>query len=293
MYARPKINQPPALYHCCFLLQAIAYDLRNKIEMRNALDLENEETLNKAVRDDEYRASGTYEPRVLVTTSSSPSGPCVRFAKELKLIIPNSTRVNRGQTTEKELIELCARESISDIVEVSGSDGQGRPTLLQVCHLPFGPTAHFTISNVVMRADLPEKPAHMSQANPNLIFHAFDATLGLRFQTILKNLFPIASPKTNRVLAFVNDGNDLIHFRHHTFESSSTFRKFKQKDPALDNMTLAEKQALMQRLELDEVGPRFSLLPFKLVRSTLDNREPQIEWTRATFIRKSKPVLSN
>ena len=50
---------------------------------------------------------------------------------------------------------------------------------LVVCHLPHGPTASFSLSNTVMRHDLPEVGT-MSEAFPHLIFHNFKTTLGLR-----------------------------------------------------------------------------------------------------------------
>ena len=54
-----------------------------------------------------------------------------------------------------------------------------------VCHLPYGPTAYFNLSNVVLRHDIPgvEK---MSEAYPHLIFHGFTSRLGQRCTNILK-----------------------------------------------------------------------------------------------------------
>lgn len=50
---------------------------------------------------------------------------------------------------------------------------------LVVCHLPFGPTAYFTLYNVVMRHDIPDIGT-MSEAYPHLIFHNFTSQLGKR-----------------------------------------------------------------------------------------------------------------
>ena len=50
---------------------------------------------------------------------------------------------------------------------------------LVVCHLPYGPTASFSLSNTVMRHDLPDVGT-MSEAYPHLIFHNFKTNLGLR-----------------------------------------------------------------------------------------------------------------
>lgn len=50
---------------------------------------------------------------------------------------------------------------------------------LVVCHLPFGPTAYFTLYNVVMRHDIPDIGT-ISEAYPHLIFHNFTSRLGKR-----------------------------------------------------------------------------------------------------------------
>lgn len=39
----------------------------------------------------------------------------------------------------------------------------GQPDGLVVCHLPHGPTAHFSLSDVALRHDLPSKPENMSE----------------------------------------------------------------------------------------------------------------------------------
>lgn len=50
---------------------------------------------------------------------------------------------------------------------------------LVICHLPFGPTASFSITNTVMRHDIPDVGT-MSEAAPHLIFHNFKTELGQR-----------------------------------------------------------------------------------------------------------------
>ena len=50
---------------------------------------------------------------------------------------------------------------------------------LIVCHLPYGPTAYFTLSSTVMRHDIPDVGT-MSEAYPHLIFNQFSSKLGKR-----------------------------------------------------------------------------------------------------------------
>lgn len=53
------------------------------------------------------------------------------------------------------------------------------PVGLIVSHLPFGPTAYFTLCNVVMRHDIPDLGT-ASEAKPHLIMHGFSSRLGKR-----------------------------------------------------------------------------------------------------------------
>lgn len=55
---------------------------------------------------------------------------------------------------------------------------RGRPDSLIISHLPYGPTAYFTLSNVVSRHDIKEGLDAMSLVNPHLIFNGFTTQLG-------------------------------------------------------------------------------------------------------------------
>lgn len=54
---------------------------------------------------------------------------------------------------------------------------------LIISHLPYGPTATFTIYNTVMRHDIPNVGT-MSEAYPHLIFHNLKTKLGERVRPI-------------------------------------------------------------------------------------------------------------
>ena len=58
---------------------------------------------------------------------------------------------------------------------------------LVVCHLPYGPTAYFTLSNTVMRHDIPNIGT-MSEVYPHLIFHKFSSKLGERVKNFVSNI---------------------------------------------------------------------------------------------------------
>lgn len=88
----------------------------------------------------------------MITTSRKPSPRLTQFAKEIKLLFPGAQRMNRGNHVLKELIEASRRHGITDVVIVHETRGQ--PDGLVVSHLPYGPTAYFSLANVVMRHDI-------------------------------------------------------------------------------------------------------------------------------------------
>lgn len=63
--------------------------------------------------DDEYRWAGCEDPKVVITTSRDPSSSLKRFAKEIKLSIPNSQTVNRGSHDVKSIIQACKGANVS------------------------------------------------------------------------------------------------------------------------------------------------------------------------------------
>jgi U3 small nucleolar ribonucleoprotein protein IMP4 len=195
---------------------------------------------SKQVIDDEYAKVGLYEPRVCVTTSRDPSSRLKQFAKEIKLCIPNAQAVNRGNHRTDELIDACRKADFTDVIILS--ETRGMPDGMIVSHLPFGPTVYLTLSNCVLRHDIPEcTPA--SQAYPHLILDSLNSRVGERVGRVLQALYPIPKEDSKRVITFANN-NDYISFRHHMYT--------KEKG----------------KVALQEAGPRFEMLPYEVRRST-------------------------
>jgi U3 small nucleolar ribonucleoprotein protein IMP4 len=140
--------------------------------------------------DDEYaQLSGVVDPRILVTTSRDPSSRLGTFAKEIRLLLPTAIRLNRGNLILNNLVSSAQSSGLSDIVLLH--EHRGTPTALTVSHFPHGPTASFSLHNVVLRADIPNSArGTVSESYPHLIFEGFTTKLGLRIVTVLKHLFP-------------------------------------------------------------------------------------------------------
>ena len=212
--------------------------------------------------DNEYGDAGLLEPRVCVTTSRDPSSRLKQFSKEVKLLVPNSTRINRGNNRVDELMESCRQSEFTDVVVVQ--ETRGEPDGLVVCHLPLGPTAYFSINNAVMRHDLDPPAAPMSEAYPHIIMNNFNSELGKRVGNILKCLFPVPRADTKRVVTFSND-NDFISFRHHMYSK-----------PAHDSVNL------------HEVGPRFELKLYQIRLGTMEQKEADNEYVLRPYQNTAK-----
>ncbi|XP_033355282.1 U3 small nucleolar ribonucleoprotein protein IMP4 [Bombus vosnesenskii] len=219
--------------------------------------------------DDEYRWAGVEDPKIVITTSRDPSSRLKMFVKELRLIFPNSQRMNRGNYEMKQLIHACRANDVTDFIIVH--EHRGVPNSLIICHLPYGPTAYFTMSDVIMRHDVPDIGT-MSEQYPHLIFHNFKTKLGERVMSILKYLFPVPKEDSKRIITFANH-DDYISFRHHTY-----------------------KKIHGKAIELVEVGPRFQLKLYQIKLGTLDaEAAADTEWALRPYMNTShkRRFLSN
>jgi U3 small nucleolar ribonucleoprotein protein IMP4 len=218
--------------------------------------------------DDEYALlSGLTEPRPLVTTSRSPSTRLSAFSKEIRLLLPTSIRLNRGGLILPNLLHSAKAAQLSDIILLH--EHRGTPTALTVSHLPHGPTASFSLHNVMLRADIPNASrGTVSESYPHLIFEGFTTKLGLRVVQILKHLFPPRDGPHrvgNRVVTFKNV-DDSIEVRHHVFVQTG-----------------------YRDVELAEVGPRMTMRCFEIRGGTLDKDSGgEKEWALGQYLRTSR-----
>lgn len=209
-------------------LRKEAVDLVHKLDWEDkgptlSVALGTEEGGGGSQEDDEYRWAGVENPKIMITTSRDPSSRLKMFVKELRLIFPNSQRMNRGNYEMKQLVNACRANEVTDFIVVH--EHRGVPNSLVVCHLPYGPTAYFTMTDVTMRHDIPDIGT-MSEQYPHLIFHNLTTKLGIRTAKILKYLFPVPKEESKRVITFANH-DDYISFRHHTYKKVSLFHSIR------------------------------------------------------------------
>lgn len=218
--------------------------------------------------DDEYSMlSGLTDPRPLVTTSRSPSTRLAGFSKEIRLLLPTAIRLNRGNLILPNLLSSAKAAALSDIILLH--EHRGTPTAMTISHLPHGPTASFSLHNVVLRADIPNASrGTVSESYPHLIFEGFSTPLGRRVVQILKHIFPPrdgAHKVGNRVVTFKNV-DDSIEVRHHVFVQTS-----------------------YREVELAEVGPRMTMRCFQIRGGTLEKESGgEVEWALTQYTRTGR-----
>lgn len=217
--------------------------------------------------DDEYAyLSGVVDPRVLVTTSRDPSSRLGSFAKEVRLLLPTAIRLNRGNLVLPNLVGSAKSSGLSDMILLH--EHRGTPTAMTVSHFPHGPTASFSLHNVVLRHDIPNSSrGTVSESYPHLIFEGFSTPLGKRVVKILQHLFPPRDGTAklgSRVVTFKNI-EDSIEVRHHVFVKTG-----------------------YQSVELAEVGPRMTMRLFEIRQGTAENKEGDVEWSLNQYTRTGK-----
>ncbi len=134
-----------------------------------------------------------------------------------------------------------------------------------VSHFPYGPTAYFSLHNVVLRHDIPDRGT-VSEQFPHLIFSGFSSSLGARVTSILRALFPVPKEDAKRVMTFANEG-DYISYRHHVF------------------------MQVQGEVQLAEVGPRFEMKLYEVKLGTVDIAEADTEWVFRPYHRTAKKRL--
>uniref|UniRef100_A0A2K6PCB4 Brix domain-containing protein n=1 Tax=Rhinopithecus roxellana TaxID=61622 RepID=A0A2K6PCB4_RHIRO len=171
---------------------------------------------------DDAGGEGVEDPKVIITTSRDPSSRLKMFAKVLVM---------------GALVRACKANGVTDLLVVH--EHRGTPVGLIVSHLPFGPTAYFTLCNVVMRHDIPDLGT-MSEAKPHLITHGFSSRLGKQV-SICHSL--------SLTTTYHSGG-------HHVYKK-------------IDH----------RNVELTEVGPRFELKLYMIRLGTLEQEATaDVEW---------------
>ncbi|XP_050203274.1 uncharacterized protein LOC126653423 [Mercurialis annua] len=207
-------------------------------------------------------------PKILITTCrfNSTRGPL--FIKELLSVIPSAEYRKRGTYDLKKIIEYATNKDFTTVIDVHTS--RREPDALLIICLPYGPTAHFKLSNLVLRKDI-KNHGNPTGHHPELVLTNFTTRLGHRIGRVIQSLFP-QDPnfRGRRVVTFHNQ-RDYIFFRHHRY----IFETKESKDNDSKGQKVKQQKVIAR---LQECGPRFTLKLISLQHGTFDTKSGEYEW---------------
>ncbi|KAJ3349703.1 Ribosome production factor 1 [Entophlyctis luteolus] len=192
-------------------------------------------------------------PKILVTTSKRATGDTYDFAKEFCSIFPDAQFVKRGpQFQVKRIVELAIGREFTDVVIIN--ENKKTPDAVTVIHLPNGPTAHFKLSSVKLNKEI-RGHGKVGPHKPELILNNFNTRLGHTIGRMFASLFPHVPEFQGRQVATFHNQRDFIFFRRHRY----IFKDGK-------------------KVDLQELGPRFTLKLKWLQKGTFDTKYGDYEW---------------
>ncbi|XP_065859981.1 uncharacterized protein [Euphorbia lathyris] len=215
-------------------------------------------------------------PKILITTCrfNSTRGPL--FIKELLSVIPNAEYKKRGTYDLKEVTKYAINRDYTAIIDVH-TNRREVDALWIIC-LPNGPTAHFKLSNLVLRKDI-KNHGNPTNHQPELVLANFTTRLGHRMGRLIQSLFPQDPEFRGRRVVTFHNQRDFIFFRHHRYifdtkeNKDSSSKGKKTKDGKAEKIT---KEKVIARLQ--ECGPRFTLKLITLQHGTFDTKGAEYEW---------------
>jgi len=208
---------------------------------------------------------GQVMPKILITTSENARNKTWKLALELGSCIPNSFVLKRKKLAVKKIINQAKNRNFTSIIVIN--DDRGKPNGLLLSHLPTGPTALFKLSNFKLRCELNKKNTRGCKGKgnvqqqpschrPELILKRFGTRLGHRVSRLFASLYPHDPQFKGRQVATIYNQRDYIFFRMHRYQ----FAK------------------LGKKVNLLEMGPRFTLKLRSLQLGTFDSKFGDYEW---------------
>lgn len=214
-------------------------------------------------------------PKILITTCrfNSTRGPA--FIQELLSVIPNAHYFKRGTYEMKKIVEYANKKEFTSIIVVHTN--RREPDALLIINLPEGPTAHFKLSNLILRKDI-KGHGNPTGHKPELILNNFTTRLGHRVGRMIQSLFP-QDPnfRGRRVVTFHNQ-RDFIFFRHHRYIFEGKETKNDSDDKAAKGVKGKKTPQKSVIARLQECGPRFTLKLRSLQHGTFDSKGGEFEW---------------
>ncbi|KAI8324708.1 Brix-domain-containing protein [Martensiomyces pterosporus] len=236
----------------------------NTREFDEAVVAEEDEEVAKDEEDDEFaQYFNGQAPKVLITTTPNARSKTVSFVKELVSVIPDLEYIKRGKKFElQQIIQFCKNREYTDLMVVT--EDHKEPSHLTLIHLPEGPTAHFRLTSIKGGKEI-SGHARATSHYPELILNQFTTRLGHTIGRMFAALFPQVPEFQGRQAVTFHNQRDFIFFRRHRY----VFRSGK-------------------RVDLQEIGPRFTLRLRWLQKGLYDPQNGEYEWAYKADLETSR-----
>lgn len=197
--------------------------------------------------------AGQETPKILITTSRHPAKVTKEFAEELSDVLPNSEFIARPLKHQiRDVIAEATPRGYTHLCVVS--DNLKQLESLIIVKLPEGPTAYFHLTSFKSGKELAMR-ARSSSHFPELILNNFTSRLGHTVGRMFVSLFPPIPQFHGRQAVTFHNQRDFIFFRRHRY--------------------IFDDQG--KRVNVQEIGPRFTLKLEALQRGTFDRRSGEFE----------------
>ncbi|KAF4356927.1 hypothetical protein G4B88_030289 [Cannabis sativa] len=236
-------EEPPA--------KKIPRTIENTREVDETVCMADDEELYAGIDADEFSSTLKREttPKILITTCRFHSSRGPAFISELLSVIPNAHYYKRGTYDLKKIVEYANKKEFTSIIVVHTNRREPVVSLdhlidaLLFINLPEGPTAHFKLSNLVLRKDI-KNHGNPTSHEPELVLTNFTTRLGHRIGRYI-------------------------------FDSKET-KQAESKGKSKDAKGEVPQQKVIARLQ--ECGPRFTLKLTSLQHGTFDTKGGEYEW---------------
>ncbi|KAJ3376179.1 Ribosome production factor 1 [Allomyces arbusculus] len=199
--------------------------------------------------------TGGQPPKICVTTSMRPSADLHIFAKEFASLFPTAEVRKRGTFDIKDIVKFCTNREFTDLVIIHEDKKQDGPNAVIFIHLPDGPTAYFKLSNVRLSKEI-QGHGRATPHLPEVILNNFNTRLGHTIGRFFASMFPPVPEFMGRQVVTFHNQRDFIFVRRHRY-------MFENKE----------------KVELQELGPQFTLKLKWLQRGTFDTRFGDYEFS--------------
>lgn len=215
---------------------------------------------------DEFRDifNGEKEPKMLITTAPRPKKVIFSLVGELMSLFPNLFFYKREKFALRDICKWAFKRGFTHVLVLT--ERLKKPFQLMVC-FNGGPTALFKVLSFKKAKEI-RKRGKKSDHLPEVLLNNFSTPLGNRIGRVIGSLFAHkqdADDFVGRNVVTFHNQRDYIFVRCHRYVFNDSFDK----------------------VDLQELGPRFTLKMIWLMNGTFDTQHSEFE-----FIYKRKEMRS-